>query len=66
MHGQLASYLHCTCTLYERLKLAEHFAANFMKINGNLRKLYGFKHFGGVHHSLTIKKLKISANPKQI
>ena len=37
-----------TCTLYERLKLAEHFAA-IMKINGDLRKLYGFKHFGGVH-----------------
>ena len=36
------------CTLYERLRLAEHFAAKFMKINGDLRKLYGFKHFGGV------------------
>ena len=37
-----------TCTLYERLKLAEHFAANFIKNNGDIRKLYDFKHFDGV------------------
>ena len=40
-----------TLILYKSLKVAGHFAANFMKIDEEirkLRKLYGFKHFGGL------------------
>ena len=54
LHGQVFVMIKgigsqtSTGILYEWLKLVEHFAANFIKINGDLRKLYDFKHFGGV------------------
>ena len=32
----------CSCTKDERLKIAEHFATNFIKINQFIRKLYRF------------------------
>ena len=34
--------------LYKSLKVAGHFAANFMKNDKEIRKLYGFKQFGGL------------------